>query len=114
MGLRVSSFVPKGGAPRSIATRITLSALILARSLACEGVTPKPNRHARAPAANTRNGALVVFEIACVFICLSPGFIKPVKRRCRRRHFLQRSEERRVGKESVSTCRSRGSPDHKT
>src|SRR3546814_14197764 len=25
---------------------------------------------------------------------------------------LARSEERRVGKESVSTCRSRGSPDH--
>src|SRR3546814_16486779 len=25
---------------------------------------------------------------------------------------LERSEERRVGKECVSTCRSRGSPDH--
>src|SRR3546814_19944195 len=25
---------------------------------------------------------------------------------------IQRSEERRVGKECVSTCRSRGSPDH--
>src|SRR3546814_12189436 len=25
---------------------------------------------------------------------------------------LDRSEERRVGKECVSTCRSRGSPDH--
>src|SRR3546814_5856274 len=28
------------------------------------------------------------------------------------RMLLQRSEERRVGKECVSTCRSRGSPDH--
>src|SRR3546814_20064464 len=27
-------------------------------------------------------------------------------------HGLERSEERRVGKESVSTCRSRGSPEH--
>src|SRR3546814_18363377 len=27
-------------------------------------------------------------------------------------HTLVRSEERRVGKECVSTCRSRGSPDH--
>src|SRR3546814_15115416 len=26
--------------------------------------------------------------------------------------FMQRSEERRVGKECVSTCRSRWSPDH--
>src|SRR3546814_14192470 len=26
--------------------------------------------------------------------------------------FARRSEERRVGTESVSTCRSRGSPDH--
>src|SRR3546814_18606039 len=26
---------------------------------------------------------------------------------------IDRSEERRVGKESVSTCRSRGSPDNK-
>src|SRR3546814_19478892 len=26
---------------------------------------------------------------------------------------MNRSEERRVGKECVSTCRSRGSPDHK-
>src|SRR3546814_16689829 len=96
MGLRVSSFVPKGGAPRSIATRITLSALILARSLACEGVTPKPNRHARAPAANTRNGALVVFAIACVFICLSPGFITPVKRRDRKSFVLGKSGSVRV------------------
>src|SRR3546814_13685883 len=29
-----------------------------------------------------------------------------------RAHARQRSEERRVGKECVSTCRSRGSPDH--
>src|SRR3546814_17276358 len=28
-------------------------------------------------------------------------------------HYLKRSEERRVGKECVSTCRSRWSPDHK-
>src|SRR3546814_14314809 len=32
---------------------------------------------------------------------------------CVRLHFLdRRSEERRVGKECVSTCRSRWSPDH--
>src|SRR3546814_3839068 len=37
-----------------------------------------------------------------------------VRRRCHRlRHSGQpRSEERRVGKECVSTCRSRGSPYH--
>src|SRR3546814_18595104 len=29
-----------------------------------------------------------------------------------RSHYVIRSEERRVGKEWVSTCRSRGSPDH--
>src|SRR3546814_15095195 len=29
-----------------------------------------------------------------------------------RQHFYQRSEERRVGKECVSTCRSRWSPYH--
>src|SRR3546814_3275441 len=29
------------------------------------------------------------------------------------RNITRRSEERRVGKECVSTCRSRGSPDHK-
>src|SRR3546814_11436786 len=28
------------------------------------------------------------------------------------RHARKRSEERRVGKECVSTCRTRGSPDH--
>src|SRR3546814_18603273 len=33
-------------------------------------------------------------------------------REARRAEELARSEERRVGKESVSTCRSRGSPDH--
>src|SRR3546814_12520019 len=31
---------------------------------------------------------------------------------CRTRLRKHRSEERRVGKESVSTCRSRWSPDH--
>src|SRR3546814_14444119 len=30
----------------------------------------------------------------------------------RRLYLVQRSEERRVGKECVSTCRSRWSPDH--
>src|SRR3546814_4936861 len=33
-------------------------------------------------------------------------------RDARRERFVQRSEERRVGKECVSTCRSRWSPDH--
>src|SRR3546814_15105358 len=37
-----------------------------------------------------------------------------IVRRARRAEFLQhRSEERRVGKECVSTCRSRWSPYHK-
>src|SRR3546814_19989736 len=39
-----------------------------------------------------------------------------VGERARRRddRFRRRSEERRVGKECVSTCRSRGSPYHST
>src|SRR3546814_11550894 len=31
---------------------------------------------------------------------------------CRHDEYLERSEERRVGKECVSTCRSRWSPSH--
>src|SRR3546814_15348986 len=45
------------------------------------------------------------------------GNASPVGQQFRRRmafaqSFAQRSEERRVGKECVSTCRSRWSPDH--
>src|SRR3546814_7983063 len=36
----------------------------------------------------------------------------PHRRACRHRHPQSRSEERRVGKECVSTCRSRWSPYH--
>src|SRR3546814_2040500 len=47
---------------------------------------------------------------------LDPRLIEawPRDTRAAHRHFaqLQRSEERRVGKECVSTCRSRGSPSH--
>src|SRR3546814_20671883 len=45
--------------------------------------------------------------------CSVNGFAKQVKNnQASKEH--QRSEERRVGKECVSTCRSRWSPDHYT
>src|SRR3546814_11120836 len=40
------------------------------------------------------------------------GLKLPVVARLQGTNMEKRSEERRVGKECVSTCRSRGSPDH--
>ena len=44
------------------------------------------------------------------FSTKKPRTIKPVSDKCAK--FFQRSEERRVGKECVSTCRSRWAPYH--
>src|SRR3546814_11589532 len=64
-----------------------------------------------APGLVERQRLLVQFH-AGVAVTLDPAFdqheqVGPYRLRTR-------SEERRVGKECVSTCRSRWSPDHKT
>src|SRR3546814_10248365 len=43
---------------------------------------------------------------------LEPRFLGAIDNKSARRVFSNRSEERRVGKECVSTCRSRWSPYH--
>src|SRR3546814_19306557 len=45
-------------------------------------------------------------------IVLDGGGVQGVERDALSLHLLRRSEERRVGKECVSTCRSRWSPYH--
>src|SRR3546814_19316370 len=52
---------------------------------------------------------MVKLDLDCISIvpeCRCPGA------QCSQRHASHRSEERRVGKECVSTCRSRWSPYH--
>src|SRR3546814_13200966 len=44
--------------------------------------------------------------------CVTPADVQTALRSVARSHQVVRSEERRVGKECVSTCRSRWSPYH--
>src|SRR3546814_15928936 len=60
-----------------------------------------------------RNAPAVVISIlgsfSVISVLLAPIFVAGIAIR----DFEQRPEERRVGKECVSTCRSRWAPDHK-
>src|SRR3546814_4629961 len=58
----------------------------------------------------TRNSSKALFGQAS--IDLSDAVIDGLKLNLGYRHTWDRSEERRVGKECVSTCRSRGPPYH--
>src|SRR3546814_14232129 len=53
-------------------------------------------------------GALVVFGALAIIV----AFVEDARTRPIETFIPPRSEERRVGKECVSTCRSRWSPDH--
>src|SRR3546814_20004647 len=55
--------------------------------------------HRYIPARQLPDKAVALLDTACARVAVS-------------QHAVPRSEERRVGKEWVSTCRSRWSPDH--
>src|SRR3546814_15539980 len=78
-----------------VADRLTGSNYLLTRSLI--GKEPEPR-----PGPESLRAAL----LACGMLWLAAG----KRRRTSMEHL--RSEERRVGKRWVSTCRSRGAPDH--
>src|SRR3546814_982575 len=106
-------------------------ALVMATAMAAFGLpgarAPEPHRLPAAPAAVLRlrrdraaravlRGATDLYRPRCAgafaddrvprHLPAAHGFVPPVRRRG------LRSEERRVGKECVSTCRSRWSPYH--
>src|SRR3546814_14678876 len=62
--------------------------------------------------------ARIMPAMSCIYdnqrpvIIARAGHLGPADGFCRRRNGYGRSEERRVGKECVSTCRSRWSPYH--
>src|SRR3546814_17767492 len=63
--------------------------------------------------AQYRQGAAIQLGDAILFTTYATLRTQERQGKCSRvRQIVERSEERRVGKECVSTCRSRGSPYH--
>src|SRR3546814_19096292 len=87
-------------------------ALALGETLRNEGATTAVGKSVRVVDAGTDEVSWYITKGACYSACLY-SFAGGVQRLITPKGMLpSRSEERRVGKECVSTCRSRWSPYH--
>src|SRR3546814_15143400 len=98
---------------RAIGLRPTRQRITLAQLLfgSCDRHITAEQLHAEATAADARVSLATVYNTLHQFV--DAGLLREVTAEPGRSWFdTNRSEERRVGKECVSTCRSRWSPYH--